>query len=471
MFRPLPNSLLAFLILFSIEWTLLAQDKSRPEYRQAAETVRLTALRNLAETVLGVLIKSGTEVKDFVTQKDVVVTKVSGKMYGVSYSNVSYDPQNQTLKVTARISREDAIEALKASGINGGAKLPESTKFFDAVGEAVYEEKKATENPNDFIEIQPHPSESSSTFSEHLLSKSFVYLQLATLLFEETNTAFPYSEMTLLLESLKNRTKIYLGLNGQEGLQLEFRLEQADIQLLLEAFVLNFSACDKALAKAKEHFRQGILLGCLIKGNETFPLSKQTVGWYEKYLQFTYPLAFVLTQESKNLPSAEVLETLQKESSCVFIYFAGYRELQFSCSFTPKGKAPKTIKFSGIISGAPLLENTTWLTLGTPIECPKASGSDFVEEGYFQAKQNAQKRAETLVIEYLENYFGLSLKSLPMTPPLFQGLQNRKEVVLKLAYSKSLLLGYLKQKYTGEELKIFEETLGDGILVWSSSPL
>ncbi|MEK7484073.1 MAG: hypothetical protein AABZ60_07060 [Planctomycetota bacterium] len=470
MFKSLPKPILALLFLMSFQWTALAQDKSRPEYRKAAEVVRLTALRNLAESVLGILIKSGTEVNNFVTQKDVVVTKVSGKMYGVSYSNVSYDQANQILKVTARISREDAIEALKASEISGATKLPEASKFFDAIGEAVYEEKTtSSENiekqPTTFIEI-----EHTSSFSEQLLAKSFVYLQLATILFEETGASFPYEDLTLLLESLKNRTKVYLGLNGQEGLQLEFRLDQADIQLLLEAFILNFTTCDSATAKAKEQFRQGILLGCLIKGNETFPLPKQTTGWYEKTLNLAYPIAFFLTQETKTLPSMEILETIQKAASVQFLYFSGYRELQFSYSYSTETN--KTyLKFAGIISGSSLLENNSWITLGTSIECPKSSGSDFAEYGYFQAKQNAQKRAETLVIEYLENYFGLALKSLPMTPPLFQGFHNQKEVVLNLAYSKSLLLGYLKQKYTDEQLKIFQDTIGDGILVWASSSL
>jgi hypothetical protein len=316
--------LLSSLILLFLSLSLLhAQDRKSPHYRQAVENARLDAQRNLAETLLGILIEFGTEIKDFRSRRDFILATVQGKLQGVSFSAPSYEERSGILRIRAQISRSDALEALKASEIDAGSSLPET---IDALGEAIYEEPPLVPalDPNDSsTSTPPSPLDENTSTSPVLalrpLAFELPYQELLDILMYKLELSWTKSEQEEILKVLRSRSKVYLGLETSGGLQLQLRLESLAIELILQAYVWDYELYERALHFSKIHFKKGILLTCLLRGNQIFPLSNRLSSWYEAPLELTYRLAQYLSGSAEKAPSQRLLKQLEEGATFYFV--------------------------------------------------------------------------------------------------------------------------------------------------------
>lgn len=102
--------LFGIISLFSI--ALYAEARADPQSRlMARKAARVDALRNLAEMVYGVSLTSDTTVANFVTQSDVIRTRLDAVIQGAGEVNYSEGPDG-TAEVTVAISVQQVVEAL-----------------------------------------------------------------------------------------------------------------------------------------------------------------------------------------------------------------------------------------------------------------------------------------------------------------------------------------------------------------------
>jgi hypothetical protein len=199
------------------------------------------------------------------------------------------------------------------------------------------------------------------------------------------------SEQEEILKVLRSRSKVYLGLETSGGLQLQLRLESLAIELILQAYVWDYELYERALHFSKIHFKKGILLTCLLRGNQIFPLSNRLSSWYEAPLELTYRLAQYLSGSAEKAPSQRLLKQLEEGATFYFEYYRDQQEVFLSFQVLPEkvsllceGLSPEEqsllkdqigqgLEMKGVVYGELITADIAWITLGQEILCLKSN--------------------------------------------------------------------------------------------------
>jgi NACalpha-BTF3-like transcription factor len=230
--------LLILCMLFTLSQRLNAQNHS--DYRMASEEAKLRASRNLIEKLFGAWLIVATEVRDFQLQRETIIVRVYGKLYGVQFSPVVHDRENGLLLVNAQISKTDALNALKASGYTGGGALPD---YIQAEGAAPYEGQGLRPR----VESYERPLSLASSIGELIFRKAEVKAPTDMKKWEEVLKMIGhYSKQQVIEEKEK------------ETFYVEIRLPQTEIEYILSEAV-SPTQFSEALKNTEKVFKKGIL--------------------------------------------------------------------------------------------------------------------------------------------------------------------------------------------------------------------
>jgi hypothetical protein len=320
---------LSILVLGHFLTPVFAQPNNE-EYKMAVEVAKRTADRNLIERLFGVWIISESEVKDFQLKRDIVITKATGQLFGVKYSDVREDRRNGLLVVNAGVSKEDALTILKKSGYKGGGELEE---YIQARGESAYSGpwgKTTTPVRTNYYERE---------------------LSLATcmtfILFNELSLTPPsdLAQWNTLVREVDVNATTTLSRDMEGRVRLDMKLKRDHISYILKRAKEEgiISSAEQKSAEGSFSmlgYDKGLVASCFLKDGRVIKPSSGEA----RFLNLNNDMSCALTEHILKIPTADMPSTVAKYSKVTFNYSDSDKELHLEL-FLDKADVPFALAY------------------------------------------------------------------------------------------------------------------------------